>query len=113
MMVEFFANQVINYLKKSIEDAGQHIQPDTLFISPDSENAICCKLCDGGVSYWVISANPETNKFHLHQVVIDKENDCTCDDVFVYTTIKEVLEYFHSVAVQNAKWISLNQPKGQ
>lgn len=99
-MVEFFANSLRDYVRKLLIDSGvkESEANNIIFLSPDSENALCFKgAIKGGIHYiwyWKVSADLNSRKFVLHEVVVDSKNVAPyTDNVYNYRIVQDVIDH--------------------
>lgn len=99
-MIEFFANSLCDHVRGLLIKSGipESNAKDFVFISPDSENALCFKCSnDKGTQYiwyWKVSANLTNRKFQLHEVVVDAKNIAPfTDDLYNYRNVQDVIDH--------------------
>lgn len=95
-MIQFFAQSVLSEVldRCTIPDNSQ------LKLSPDSENAIVFETQDT-FFYWLLSVNPESDKYELQEVILNKNLDVKSDECYYYLTVNEALDHITGYIAQH------------
>lgn len=98
-MIDFFANSIVDFINKCLNNRVVGVY-SPLHISYDSDNAVVFET-ETKVYYWVVSANIDTNKYRLREVILAQDSNLISDNASEYDTMFNVMNRMIQTIKQN------------
>lgn len=98
-MIDFFANSIVDFINKCLNNRVVGVY-NPLHISYDSDNAVVFET-ETKVYYWVVSANIDTNKYRLREVILAQDSNLISDNASEYDTMFNVMNRMIQTIKQN------------